>query len=225
MSKAWLGAAIAAGVAAVGTALLLALTSASAEDPAPATRVRSSGESPRASTPAASVPETLRQAVGLFRTQPEPPAKPVTPSAPHNRPADEDVSPRVREMLNRLADPAPGGINRALQQTVDTQDGRVTVVPGSSLVCIEVPDADVGQAGSCASVDVAVAGGLAASLRSRVDGPGEIVGLAPDGVDAVREVGGDAEAVVRDNVWRLAGSKARKVELIGASGTRTVSVP
>jgi len=110
-----------------------------------------------------------------------------------------------------------GGLNRQLEQTVDTAVGPVRVVPGSSLLCVRLPIAGVGSAGSCGSTATAVQGKLWLALKQTLDGPATFVGLAPDGVSSVR-VSETKTVPVRDNIWVATDVSPTSLVLLDESG-------
>ncbi len=111
------------------------------------------------------VPPAVRDHFALFRDQPA--AK--IPS---------DVAAAV-------ASPARFGRNPDLAREIATTYGKGWIVPGDGYLCIIVPDPDFGGYGTgCDTVENAVARGLVLTRRQGPDGPGNAVGLVPDGAQA-----------------------------------------
>lgn len=155
--------------------------------------------------PVARIPSELMQSFSAFRSG--------TMTAPETR---------------TVPDVTRGGVNRALARTIPTKAGDVTLVPGRTLVCLEVQDGTAGAAGGCSSTAEAERGALIETVKPEIDGPAVVFGLAPDGIERVRLDGPDGARTVNvtDNVWAAEGVRARVATLIGPDETTTaVAVP
>jgi len=133
-------------------------------------------------TPVQHVPDQIAETYGLFR------------SAPAGPPQDPDVTP-TRD-----------GFNADLARSVETENGRVTVIPGATQLCLEW-----GPAITCTPADDAAKGGLKLGQQSK-NGPTTYVGLVPDGVESVTITAKDGSvqrAEVHDNVWTLKSERGR----------------
>jgi len=133
-------------------------------------------------TPVQHVPDQIAETYGLFRSAPAAPAQ------------DADAAP-TRD-----------GFNAGLARSVDTENGRVTVIPGATQLCLEW-----GPAITCTPAGDAAKGGLKLGQQSK-NGPTTYVGLVPDGVVSVTITAKDGtvqRAEVHDNVWTLKSARGR----------------
>lgn len=144
-------------------------------------------------TPVQHVPDQIAKTYGLFRNGPTAPSQ------------DEGAAP-TRD-----------GFNAGLAQSVETDVGRVTVIPGATQLCLEW-----GPAITCTFAEDAAGGGLRLGQGSKV------VGLVPDGVTSVTVTAKDGtaqRAEVNKNIWTMKTAGGRAT-FHTAPGTPTLaSVP